>query len=316
MADTLACLGLQVLQRDWLSANQTVFPAADGSPATVVDTGHARHARHTQALLHHALRGTAVQRILNTHLHSDHCGGNAALQQQACDGRAVQTWVPANSVGAVARWEEERLSYQATGQICPPFHVHGALVPDQSIRLGVADWHIVAAPGHDPDAVMLFEPQSRTLIAGDALWEDRLAIIFPELEQQPGFAATRATLDRIEQLAPRRVIPGHGGVFEDVARALATSRQRLAGFEARPERHLRHAARALAMFHMMEHTRRERHHLVTWLQQTPVFRAIAAQHPHPGGSQRWATELLAGLLDDGLLQERENWLCLPEHPPD
>ncbi|MBN8489308.1 MAG: MBL fold metallo-hydrolase [Burkholderiales bacterium] len=302
-------LGAQLLQRDWLSANHTVFVGGDGAPATVVDTGYARHGAMSQALIDHALAGEPLGRIVNTHLHSDHCGGNAMLQAR---DPSLQVWVPQGSVDLVRVWDEARLSYRYTGQQCPPFRVDGALVPGQVLRLGPADWQIHAAPGHDPDAVMLFEPQTRCLIAGDALWEDRLAIIFPELEGRDGFGPTEATLALIERLAPRVVVPGHGPAFEDVAAALASSRRRLDAFRRDPLRHLRHAARALLMFHMMEHRHRPRAELIEWLPRTPVFAAMAR------GSQAdpsvWGRELVDGLLDDGLLADHDgvlHWAVAP-----
>jgi glyoxylase-like metal-dependent hydrolase (beta-lactamase superfamily II) len=223
-AGGLAALGLVVLQRDWLSANNIVFAANGPTPATVVDTGYARHSAMTLALIDHALGADAVQRVINTHLHSDHCGGNAALQQRDA---TVQVWVPERCFDAAARWDQGRLSYHSTGQHCDPFRADAAIRLDEPLQLGGRPWQVHAAPGHDMDAVLLFEPESRTLIAGDALWEDRLAIIFPELDQQAGFGPTAQTLALIEALAPHCVIPGHGAVFEDVEAALAASRARL-----------------------------------------------------------------------------------------
>lgn len=312
----LAALGLQVLQRDWLSANHTVFPACGAAPSTVVDTGHVRHAPMMQALVDHALAGAPLQRIVNTHLHSDHCGGNASLQKRSDEaGTPVRTLVPAGLHNAVVDWNPDALSYQPTGQQCPRFRVDGALREGDVLWLGPAPWQALAAPGHDPDAVMLFEPETRTLLAGDALWEDRLAIIFPELEDRPGFAATRATLDRIESLAPRWVIPGHGAPFEDLEAALAASRTRLNAFERQPLRHTRHAARALTMFHMMEVQRLHHRALLEWLDVTPLFRQMARQL---GAAEpaAWARDLVAGLLDDGLLvRDSTMHLVLPEAPP-
>jgi len=306
-----AALGMSVLQRDWLSANHTVFEAADQAPATVVDTGYARHSAMTLALIDHALAARPVQRIVNTHLHSDHCGGNRALQAR---DPAVQTLVPEASLGAVQTWDEARLSYRPTGQDCPRFRVDGVLRPGDLLRLGPAQWQVHAAPGHDPDAVLLFEPQTRTLIAGDALWEDRLAIIFPELDGQPGFVPARQTLALIEALAPRRVIPGHGAVFEDVAGALAASRRRLDTFEREPERHVRHAARALLMFHLMAHERRERASLEAWLQRTPIFMRMAAGLAPAGGPMAWGAALIDSLIDDGLLAAHDGQLRLSADP--
>ncbi len=300
-------LGLAVLERGWLSANQAVFGACGATPATVVDTGFSGHAQQTLALLDHALGGAPLGRIVNTHLHSDHCGGNAALQGRG----GVETWIPATSLSAVERWDEEALSYRLTDQPCPRFRADRALVPGESIALGEARWQIHAAPGHDMDAVMLFEPQTRTLIAGDALWEQRLAIIFPELVGDDGFGPTRATLALIERLQPRAVLPGHGRPFGDVAQALAASRERIAAFERQPERHAQHAARALLMFHLLEVREAGLDELVAWMCRTPIYRAVVQRDGlDEAAAARWAAGHVRRLVDDGVLVAREDRLAV------
>ena len=303
-------LGLAVLERGWLSANQAVFRARGATPATVVDTGFSTHTEQTLALVDHALGGEPVGRIVNTHLHSDHCGGNAALQRRG----DVETWIPAPSMLAVERWDEAALSYRLTDQPCPRFAAHRALVPGESIVLGEASWQIHAAPGHDMDAVMLFEPQTRTLIAGDALWEQRLAIIFPELVGEDGFGPTRATLSLIERLQPRAVLPGHGRPFGDVEQALASSRERVAAFERHPERHAQHAARALLMFHLLEVRQADFHELVAWMRQTPIYRTVARRSGlDDAGAKGWAAGHVRRLIDDGVLIERGDQVAVQPH---
>lgn len=305
-ASLLRSIGARVLQRDWLSANNIVFAACGAAPATVVDTGYARHAEMTLALVDQALAGAPLRRIVNTHLHSDHCGGNHALQARY----ALTTYVPAPSLAAVQAWDEDKLSYRPTGQLCERFDVDGAIAPGDTLDLGPTRWQVHAAPGHDPDAVLLFEPQTRTLISGDALWEDRLAIIFPELYGEDGFGPTRRTLALIESLAPRCVIPGHGGVFDDVGAALAASRKRLQSFEKDPARHAQHAARALVMFHMMEHQDRVRDELEAWLLQTPIFELSARLSRITLSPASWAHELVERLIGDGLLRAEGSVLTL------
>jgi glyoxylase-like metal-dependent hydrolase (beta-lactamase superfamily II) len=301
-------LGLEVLERGWLSANQLVFGRHGETPATVVDTGFCRHAEQTVALVEHALRGLPLERIVNTHLHSDHCGGNAALQARG----GVETWVPLPSLDAVRRWDEAALSYRPTGQPCPRFEANRALVPGEAIALGPACWQIHGAPGHDMDAVVFFEPQTRTLASGDALWEDRLAIIFPDIVGQDGFGAARATLAHIERLAPRVVVPGHGRPFEDVEGALASSRERITAFERQPERHARHAARALLMFHLLELREAEAGQLAAWMASTPVFRPIAQRAGVRGDAVlAWAHELVLRLVDEGILEARGERVHVP-----
>lgn len=303
----LRTLGLTVLERGWLSANQAVFRASGASPATVVDTGFSGHAEQTLALVDRALGGERLGRIVNTHLHSDHCGGNAALQRRG----GVETWIPSASMAAVRHWDEKALSYRLTDQPCPRFLADRALVPGECIALGEASWQIHAAPGHDMDAVMLFEPQTRTLIAGDALWEQRLAIIFPELVGEDGFGPTRATLSLIERLRPRAVLPGHGRPFADVAQALAASRERVDAFERHPERHAQHAARALLMFHLLEVRQAGFDELVTWMTRTPLYRTVARRAGlDEAGAVDWAVSHVRRLVDDGVLLQHDDQVAV------
>jgi glyoxylase-like metal-dependent hydrolase (beta-lactamase superfamily II) len=96
--------GLIVLERGWLSSNNILFGARtrprDGARRhRVLDPRRAD--RRAGAPL---LGERPLQRIVNTHLHSDHCGGNHALQQAF--GCAVD--VPAGEADKVDRWDETR----------------------------------------------------------------------------------------------------------------------------------------------------------------------------------------------------------------
>ena len=71
--------GLHVFERGWLSSNNILLHDGDG--ATLVDSGHCVHAAQTVALLRQRLGARPLRRLVNTHLHTDHCGGNAALQR-------------------------------------------------------------------------------------------------------------------------------------------------------------------------------------------------------------------------------------------
>lgn len=268
IAATFAELGIEVRERGWLSSNNVLFDA--GTPAeaaTLVDTGYSLHAAQTVAWLRRRLDDRALRRIVNTHLHSDHCGGNAALQREY----GCEVWVPQPSLAAVRNWDDGRLTYRATDQACERFEATGGLRPGSEVWLGARPWQAWATAGHDPEALVYFEPRSRVLIAGDALWQERLAIVFEALAGGDGFVGAHQTLDLIASLAPRVVIPGHGAPFTDVTQALLASRQRLAAFEREPEEHFAYALRALAMFHLLEHRRRPYAQMRAWMFATPVL---------------------------------------------
>ena len=86
----LTHIGIHVFERGWLSSNNILCIGANN--ASIVDTGYVDHAEQTMALVQHALRERALDHIVNTHLHSDHCGGNARLQEVHPN---VHTRVPA-----------------------------------------------------------------------------------------------------------------------------------------------------------------------------------------------------------------------------
>ena len=161
--------GLTILQRGWLSSNNVLIHGTQDEPgAWLIDTGHACHAEQTIALVDQALAGLPLAGILNTHLHNDHCGGNAALQRHF----GLRPWVPQSRWQAVQQWDMDRLGHSAIGHDCPRFDAGGALAPGESLRAGGRQWQALAAPGHDPDSLVLFEPQHRVLISADALWHN------------------------------------------------------------------------------------------------------------------------------------------------
>ena len=258
--------GLKVLERGWLSSNSIVFDGHEGT--ALVDSGYVSHAGQTLALVQHALNDRALNLLINTHLHSDHCGGNAALQAFY---PGLCTLIPPGESEAVRHWDMDALSYVATGQQCPRFGLDGVLHPGTELGLGGRQWQVHAAPGHDPHSVILFEPISRCLISADALWQRGFGVVFPELDGDNAFAEVSATFDIIESLAPVVVIPGHGGAFTNVSQALDLARQRLAGFIADPHKHVQYAAKVLLKFKLLESQSMERSQLLEWAQGTPYL---------------------------------------------
>lgn len=285
--------GVTVFERGWLSSNNILL---HGKEAVLVDSGYATHAAQTVALVEDALKEQPLALLLNTHLHSDHCGGNAALQQRY---PALRTEVPAGEASAVAMWDQGALSYRATGQQCPRFQAQGTLAGQTERRLGDRCWQVHAAPGHDPHSVMLFEPESRTLISADALWEHGFGVVFPELIGEPSFAEVAATLDHIERLEPQWVVPGHGRVFSDVATALGTARRRLDGMVRDPVKHARHAFKVLIKFKLLEQQRMSMAQWTDWRDATPYFKAIHTRFFSAQALASLSQELLEELVHAG-----------------
>jgi glyoxylase-like metal-dependent hydrolase (beta-lactamase superfamily II) len=285
---------IRVFERGWLSSNNILLLSDAGS--ALIDSGYATHAAQTLALVEGALASRPLTLLVNTHLHSDHCGGNALLQTRY---PTMKTLIPPGHAEEVRRWDAHALTYAPTGQACSPFDFDDVLEPGGTLRLGPRDWQVHAAPGHDPHSVILFEPELRVLISADALWEHGFGVVFPEIEGVDAFDAVADTLDLIESLQPRLVIPGHGAVFSDVGKALGVARERLGYFAADPRRHARHAAKVLVKFKLLEKQHCDLREFRLWIAETDYFSTLHRAYFNELEFNRWVDELLEDLIRAG-----------------
>jgi glyoxylase-like metal-dependent hydrolase (beta-lactamase superfamily II) len=299
--DELERHGITVFERGWLSSNNVLVRGDAHHEAAVVDTGYWIHAEQTVALLSHALRGAPLGRVLNTHLHSDHCGGNAAIRQAFGCGIDV----PAGEAEAVDRWDEARLTYRATGQHCPRFSRDGVLTAPGEVTAGAWRWKVVASPGHDPMSVALYQPELELLISADALWENGFGVVFPELEGEHAFDEVAATLDCFARLPVRWVVPGHGAPFADIAQAIGRARNRLDSFVKDPAKHALHAAKVLVKFRLLEAQAQSWEQLLAWLSGTSYFEEVRRRHFGAVETSVWLRELVEDMCRRGALRMRD-----------
>lgn len=290
--------GLKVFERGWLSSNNLLLLGEPGEGAVLVDASHTLHAEQTVAMMHAALAGQPLRRLVNTHLHSDHCGGNAALVRAF----GCRLEVPPGEFEAARGWDEHRLSHHATGQTCERFRPDGMVRPGDTLFVGGRRWDVLAAPGHDPHSILLFDATHGVLASADALWEQGFGVIFPELDGEAAFDEQARVLALIEALAPRWVVPGHGRPFDDVAGALARARARLEGFVREPARHRQHGARVLVKYHLMERRQESRADFRRWFGATPLTARVWQGLGCPEGSLLdWGEALVNGLVASGAL---------------
>jgi glyoxylase-like metal-dependent hydrolase (beta-lactamase superfamily II) len=292
---------IQVLERGWLSSNNVVLHAES---ATVIDSGYGAHARQTVALLEHALKGNPLARLVNTHCHSDHMGGNAAIQKRF----PCRTSIPEGEAPLVDRWDERELILSAADQRAERFHYDDTFAAGDILRMGGGEWRVIAAPGHDTHAVMFYSPDTRVLISGDALWENGFGAVFARLfGRETALAETRETLERIAGLDCVVVIPGHGSPFTDVAPALARAFSRLKAYEEDITRLARHVVKVLFSFALLEKRSMPLEEVPAYLERVPVLADINRNYlklPRP----LFAEWLVGDLERSGVLVRRDGKL--------
>jgi glyoxylase-like metal-dependent hydrolase (beta-lactamase superfamily II) len=261
---------VRVLVRGWLNCNQVVMHAPRDN--VLVDSGYCGHREQTLELLAGGagLDHQPLERLVNTHCHSDHMGGNAAI----ANAYGCRITIPAGEVKHVAPWTPQSAWMAQFDQRADPFHFDDTIAAGEAFEGGGFEWEAHAAPGHDMDALMFWEPVHRVLISGDALWENGMGFVWPEEGANPYIEAARETLAAIERLNPALVIPGHGATFGNVAISVANVRARLDAFATDPAKNARHVVKVMFVFALLDKQSMAVTEVAAYLARVPCYRTL------------------------------------------
>lgn len=298
---------VRVIERGWLSANNVVLH--ERGEAVVVDSGYGAHAAQTVALVERALSGKRLARLVNTHCHSDHMGGNAAIQREF----GCRISIPEGEAPLIDRWDDQALILAIADQRAERFRYDDTFRDGDALLMGGLEWRVIAAPGHDTHAVMFHCPEARVLISGDALWENGFGVVFPQLfGRDTALAETRATLDAIARLEVDTVIPGHGRPFGEVGSALERAFYRLEGYEENITRLARHCAKVMLSFSLLEKRSMPLAELPAYVARVPILAELNSRYlrMRPTEMAEWLVNELeragAAELRDGILLAQGN----------
>lgn len=168
-------------------------------PAWVIDPGP-DHPGHIEAVRAEAERRGGLGAILVTHRHNDHTAGAEALGGEVIWG----------STKAVDETEElaaamEELTIRKVRGSHPP--------PDSD----AGPFRVVPTPGHAFDhVVFLYGPEREVCFCGDLILGEGSAIVPPQAAGG-SLADYMRSLDRVAELGPELLCPGHGPPITDPA---------------------------------------------------------------------------------------------------
>lgn len=234
---------------DWVRWQPRPFPDANllllsGREPVLIDSGFVGHAEQT----HQWARAQSgdVAMVVNTHWHSDHVGGNGLLQAKGAGIAASR-----QDAEAVARRDPGCCLAEYLDQPVAPYTVDEPLTDGQILRLGGADWQIVATPGHTPGHLSLWQPEEQILIGGDALSDYDVGWVNLALDGPDAAAAAVDSLERLAGLAPRVLLPAHGPIPADPAATFDEALRRVRRLADDPDRAVWYAARRIFGFALM-----------------------------------------------------------------
>ena len=167
-----------------------------GRVPTLVDAGTG-DPRHVGAV-REALAGVALAQVIVTHAHVDHISGVAALAGTFPAARFCKMpWTDRDGRWP-APWEPLR--------------------DGDRIDAGETKLLVVHTPGHAPDHLCFWHEETRTVFSGDLAVKGTTVYIPSRL--QGDLAAYLASLQRVLDLRPERLLPAHGPPIDNPADVL------------------------------------------------------------------------------------------------
>jgi len=148
--------------------------------------------------------------VINSHADYDHCWGNAIF---ASPGGAFPAAIIAHRLAYDRLSGPDEAAYLAKKQAEDPRFASVRLVPptisfEGELRIDCGDLtlHLIPAPGHSPDQIVVWIPAVRLLLATDAAEHP-----IPYVHEPATVPQLRQTLHDLVDLHPTIVLPCHGG---------------------------------------------------------------------------------------------------------
>jgi len=145
-------------------------------------------------------------RVVNTHFHSDHVGGNAFLRRAYGARIGAHAWEAA----LVNRRSRDACSAEWLDQPVEPYRVDDVFVGGEVLDAGGATLEVVHAPGHTLGHVAFLVREERALILGDVVHARDVAWLNPFVEGRGAIDRLIGTVERLLTLGARAAFTGHG----------------------------------------------------------------------------------------------------------
>jgi glyoxylase-like metal-dependent hydrolase (beta-lactamase superfamily II) len=244
-----------------------------------------------------ALAGREPRVLALTHIHLDHGGAAGTLARRF---PAAEVWVhergarhlvdPEKLLASATRLYGERMD-ELWGEVLP--------VPAERLRvLGggeqIGPWRVSYTPGHASHHVSYLHESSGDAFVGDVAGV-RIGsgpVLAPTPPPDIDLAAWERSLADIERWRPRRLVPTHFGVYEDVAAHVAALRRELARAQEAATA-LDEAAFTTALRAQIEASSADAAVAASYAQALPPDQSYA-------GLVRWLHAPLSGALGDAL----------------
>lgn len=292
------------IQRGWFNSNNIVLNGPRGT--AVIDTGHVLDQAQTVALLRqHGVVPETIRHIAITHGHSDHHGANRLLKQLS--GAAVG--MGATTAAWFAQNQTRLLWADHVGQEMDMVLADVVYEPQQIIDLVGIPFQTVAIPGHAPDALAYYQPDTKIMVCADAIWfGGDVGVLNTAVHGWGVVDEAETAVRRLLAYDVALALPGHGAIITDWQGTAAAVLERLATFRASPAKLANHVVRRFLMYALLRYQPIGRQELVQICLAGPWLRHYAPLCYPQGTAEQLLAHLLDAFTERGLITAENEFL--------
>jgi glyoxylase-like metal-dependent hydrolase (beta-lactamase superfamily II) len=148
-----------------------------------------------------------VKKIINTHAHFDHIGGN---------GYFLKADIAAHELDAdvIEKGDQERSWADYFDGKLSPRPVKFKLKEGDKVDIGGMEFEVLHTPGHTPGSICLYDRKNKILFSGDTIFSDGIG-----RTDTPGGNEDQLfqSIDKVMQLDINTLLPGHGDWIKENA---------------------------------------------------------------------------------------------------
>ena len=218
------------VERGWLNANHFVF---NGRQKVLIDTGYISDFEETKRFVQDlGVDLREVDRIVSTHSHCDHIGGNKRIQDLSRCKIAMHK-IDKFFINSKDDWATWWRYYDQEAEF---FRVVISLEEGDCVFLDELKLEVIHTPGHGAGMIALYSPKEKFLISSDALWDGDLGVLTIRVEGSIAPFLALNSLEKLSTLGVDRIYPGHGPPIIEPKVAIQKCREKLEGFLKDPSR--------------------------------------------------------------------------------
>jgi hydroxyacylglutathione hydrolase len=286
------------IERGYLNANHFVYCAEN---PVLIDTGYVSDVDVTEKMI--ASLGVnldAVRRIISTHCHCDHIGGNRIIQERSgCD-------IAMHRIGKyfIDTKDDWSTWWKYYNQKADFFNCTHSLEDGDIIAVGLHKFQVIYTPGHSADGIVLYQPREKVLISSDTLWENDLPVITIRIEGSLALFSLQESLEKIESLEVERVYPGHGKPFTRFKDAVSLCKDKIKLYLKYPERMGTDLLKKIMIYTLMMHKTVEADTFFDHLMGTWWFKETVDLYFDKAYETKYR-QILESFIERGIINQQE-----------